>query len=341
MLTVGLDVHQRMTVACVLDEHGKPLRTDTVRGGWEKVVEFVRDLKGQTQVCFEASVGYGPLHDGLIKVAQRVVVAHPGQVRLIFRSKQKHDRADAKKLATLLFLDQVPPVHVPSADIRGWRSLIEHRRRLIDRRTKTKNGLRAALRSAGLRPVKAGHWLWTRAGLSWLASVDLPSDAECCRRDVLLAELDHFERLTDLVTDRLDKLAKGHPGIALLMTIPGVGPRTAEAVVAYIDDPGRFARVRSIGSYFGLVPKQDQSGGRNRLGRITKNGSATVRRLLVEAAWSACRWCSQAKAFVERVTGGDPGRRKIATVALAHKLVRMMLAMLRTGEACRWCKASS
>ena len=85
---------------------------------------------------------------------------------MIFRSRQKHDRADAKKLATLLFLDQVPPVHVPKADVRGWRSLIEHRRRLIDRRTKTKNGLPAALRAAGIRPVKPGHWLWTRAGLS-------------------------------------------------------------------------------------------------------------------------------------------------------------------------------
>lgn len=123
-------------------------------------------------------------------------------------------------------------------------------------------------------------------------------------------------------------------------TVPGVGPRTAEAIVAYIDDPQRFKKVRCVGSYFGLIPKQDQSAGKNRLGRITKTGPATARRLLVEAAWSASRWCEEAKSFVQRVSHGDPGRKKIATVALAHKLLRMMLSMLRTGETCRWARAT-
>lgn len=340
MLTVGLDVHQALTVACVLDEHGKEIETRTIRGGWESTVAWLAGLRERAQVCFEASIGYGPLHDGLSRIAERVVVAHPGQVRLIFRSKQKHDRADAKKLASLLFLDQVPPVHVPGVDVRGWRALIEHRRRLIDRRTKAKNGLRAAMRAAGLRPPRRGHWLWTRAGLAWAAAVELPSEPEACRRDVMLAELDHFERLIELVTDRLDRLARRHPGVTLLMTIPGVGPRTAEAIVAYIDDPRRFGRVRAIGGYFGLVPRQDQSAGRNHLGRITKSGPATARKLLVEAAWSAARWCEQARAFCARVMRGDPDRKKIAMVALAHKLLRMMLAMLRSGEACRWAEAA-
>jgi transposase len=336
MLTVGMDVHQQITVACVLDRFGKEVWTRTIRGGWSRAVEVLAGLDQPFQVCFEASCGYGPLHDALSKIARRVIVAHPGQVRLIFRSKQKHDRADARKLATLLYLRQVPPVHVPSADVRGWRALIEHRRRLIDRRTKSKNGLRAALRSAGLRPPRGGHWAWTKQGVTWLAHLELPSEPEAWRRDMLLAELEHFELQTRRATQQLDRLARRHPGVTLLMTIPGVGPRTAEAIVAYIDDPSRFARIHSIGSYFGLVPCQDQSAGRNHLGRITKNGPATVRRLLIEAAWSSMRWCSQAKAYCERIMRGDRRRRKIAVVALAHKLLRMMLAMLRTGEVCRW-----
>ena len=284
MLTVGLDVHQRSSSICILDAHGKPVTSKAVRGGWEKLVVTLRKLNEPFQVCFEASCGYGPLHDALAKIAQRVVVAHPGHLRLIFRSKHKHDRADAKKLATLLFLDQVPPVYVPSVDVRGWRALIEHRRRLIDRRTKTKNGLRAALRAAGIRPTRPGGWLWTRSGLDWIGSVTFPSEPECFRREVLLPELSHYELQIQRVTDQLNRLAQRHPGVHLLMTIPGVGPRTAEAVVAYIDDPSRFHKIRSIGSYFGLVPSQDQSGNRNHLGRITKTGPATVRRLLIEAA---------------------------------------------------------
>ena len=120
-----------------------------------------------------------------------------------------------------------------------------------------------------------------------MGQVELPSEPEAFRRDVLLAELDHFQHQIHRVTERLDRLANEHPGVSLLMTIPGVRPRTAEAVVAYIDDPHRFARVRSIGNYFGLTPSQDQSGDRHHIGRITKDGPATVRRLLIEAAWSA------------------------------------------------------
>jgi len=336
MLTVGLDVHQRSCAICVLDQAGRQVTATTIRGDWQAVIGRLRKLDEAFQVCFEASCGYGPLHDALSRIARRVVVAHPGHLRLIFRSKHKHDRADAKKLATLLFLDQVPPVHVPSVDVRGWRALIEHRRRLIDRRTKAKNGLRAAFRAAGIRPTRGGHWLWTRAGLKWAAEADLPSEPECFRRDVLLAELDHFTQQVHLVTDRLDRLASRHPGVKLLMTIPGVGPRTAEAVVAYIDDPHRFGKLRSIGRYFGLVPSQDQSGSRNHLGHICKTGPATVRKLLVEAAWSSARWCKEAQQYRDRLMHEDPGRKKIAMVALAHKLLRMMLAMLRTGETCRW-----
>lgn len=336
MLTVGLDVHQRTSSFCVLGPYGKQVTTKTVRGGWERVVQTLKGLEEPFQVCFEASCGYGPLHDALARIARRVVVAHPGHLRLIFRSKHKHDRADAKKLATLLFLDQVPPVYVPSADVRGWRALIEHRRRRIDRRTKAKNGLRAAFRAAGISPTRGGHWLWTRAGLTWAAGADLPSEPEAFRRDVLLAELDHFMQQVRLVTDRLDRLAGRHPGVTLLMTIPGVGPRTAEAVVAYIDDPHRFGKLRSIGSYFGLVPSQDQSGSRNHLGRISKTGPPTVRKLLVEAAWSSARWCDEARQWRDRLMRDDPDRKKIAMVALAHKLLRMMLSMLQSGETCRW-----
>ena len=96
MLYIGLDIHWRMSMVCILDKNGKLVKFATIRGPWSQVI-----------------------------------VAHPGQLRLIFRSKKKNDRVDAKKLATLLFLDQVPQVHVPSVDVRSWRSTIEFRHRLV------------------------------------------------------------------------------------------------------------------------------------------------------------------------------------------------------------------
>ena len=119
------------------------------------------------------------------------------------------------------------------------------------------------------------------------------------------------------------------------MTIPGVGIRTAEAFVAYVDDIKRFARNRQVGSYFGLVPCQDSSAGKDRFGHITRDGPPTVRKLLCEALWCTLRHNPTVRAFFERVTNGDPYRKKIALVAVAHHLCRVMAAMLRTGEAWR------
>ena len=101
---------------------------------------------------------------------------------------------------------------------------------------------------------------------------------------------------------------------------------------AYIQTPHRFANSKRVGSYFGLVPSQDQSGSTNRLGRITRDGSATVRQLLAEAAWQAIRRSPTVKAFHARVKRDDPERNKIALVATAHYLARVMWAMLRDGS---------
>jgi transposase len=291
-----------------------------------------REVEGCYALCYEASCGYGALYDRLRRRAGRVVVAHPGQVRLIFRAKRKSDRVDARKLATLLYLDAVPPVWVPRLAVRSWRRLIETRRRLVAKRTRVKNGLRSLLRSHGLR---APRGLWSKKGLAWLQEVPWPTGSAALERDLLLSELSMFQEQVGRLTAELDRLGSHHPAVALLRTIPGVGPRTAEAVVAYIDDPDRFAHSGQVGAYFGLVPRQDQSAAANRLGHITKEGPASVRQLVVEASWQVIRRSATARARFERIAGGQKQRRKIALVAVGHWLLRCMYAMLRTGECWR------
>jgi transposase len=328
MDVVGLDVHLRTSSVHILDVHGKCIDRKTTRGHWTKMVEYLKSRGRPFVVCFEASCGYGAIYEQLNRIAARVVVAHPGRVRMIFRAKRKNDRLDAEKLATLLYLDAVPPVYVPGVYTRNWRALIGHRRRLIEKRTRCKNGIRTLLRGQGIQAVKG---LWTRRGRAWLGQLALPP---ACRwqRDSLVEELEHFDRQIRQVTAQLNGMHRDHPGVALLQTIPGVGPRTAEAVVAYIDDPSRFGRIKQVGAYFGLVPRQDASGQVNRLGRITKDGPSLVRKLLVEASWQAIRRSAVARAFFDRIAGEVKDRRKVALVATAHWLLRCMLAMLRTGE---------
>ena len=162
-------------------------------------------------------------------MASRVVVAHPSQLRLIFRSKRKNDRVDAEKLAKLLFLDEVPPVYVPGLNVREWRDEIIFRGRMIANRTACKNRLRALLRTHGIEAPKS---LWSKPGLAWLAQLEPPSESSALRRDLLLEELAHHNARLKRVDKHLAAIAQHHPGVLLLRTIPGVGPRTAEAMVA-------------------------------------------------------------------------------------------------------------
>jgi transposase len=147
-----------------------------------------------------------------------------------------------------------------------------------------------------------------------------------------LTELD--ARLKKL-TRALNAYGAKQPGVVVLRSIPGVGPRTAEAVLAYLDDVHRFGRVKGVASYFGLIPCQDQSAGSNRLGHITRQGPGSVRKLLVEAAWQGIRHSPTIQSYFARIRGEDPDRRKIALVATAHYLVRVMFSLLRTGECWR------
>ena len=151
MYFIGLDVHLKHTTICVLDGNGRRFKQLKLRGPWTEIVGELKKLDGQIAVCYEASCDYGRIYELLEPICERVVVAHPGQLRLIFRSKRKNDRVDAETLATLLFLNEVPGVYVPSGEVRGWRQLIEYRTRVIDKRIRAKNSLRWLLRSLGLQ----------------------------------------------------------------------------------------------------------------------------------------------------------------------------------------------
>jgi transposase len=330
---VGVDVHQRRSSVCILDGHGKVVKEFNVKGNWSELLAQMSRVPRPFCVCYEASCGYGYLHEKFSAMAQSVQVAHPGQLRLIYRSKKKFDRIDAKKLSQLLFMDLVPQVHVPAPDVRAWRSLIVYRHRLMNRRVGVKNQLRSLLRGLGIS-APAGKRLWSGKGVRWLKEQAL-GELAALQRDMAAEELDDLNRKIRRVEKELNRIAQASPAVALLKTIPGVGIRTAEAVAAYIDDVRRFSRNKKIGSYFGLVPCQDASADRNRLGHITRDGPAVVRKFLCEAAWRGIRCSPTLRAYFDRVMRNDPDRKKIALVAAAHHLARIMGAMLRTGEVWR------
>lgn len=329
MQYIGLDAHKSQWTFCVLDENGKKVVTKTVHGEWPMLMKALETIERPFKICFEASCGAGFLHDQLKKIAVDVMVANPNKLALIYAAKRKNDRLDAERLAKLLYLELVPKVHIPKSEIRAWRSLIEYRRRLMGGRTMIKNRIRALLRGAGKSFTGS---LWTRAGLAWLSAEKFDQPIDAVHRDMLVSELTEANEKIRKVTKELDRMSEKNPNVKLVMTIPGVGIRTAEAFVAYIDEAKRFSKTKTIGSYLGLVPTQDQSCDKNHLGRITRQGPSVVRWLLTEAAWEGIRRSPQIRAFYERIRRNDPQRNKIAAVATAHYLARVMLAMMQSGE---------
>jgi len=338
MFHIGLDVHWKTTSVCILNENGQIVKEKEIKGYLNKTIEFLKVFckdKAPAQVVFEATGHYGFIHDSLksIKAVKRIVMAHPGHVRLIFRSKQKNDRMDAKKLAKLLYLDEVPAAYIPSVENRHWRELIEFRQALVSRVVRCKNTLRALLRRGGVAAPREFS-LWTIRGLAWLESLDL-DEASDFQRIIQVDELKMQMRHLSIITGKLDEMGKRNPGVSLLRTIPGIGPRIAEAVVAYVADPHRFGKTNSIGAYFGLIPSQNASAGKNRLGHITKQGPAAVRKLLCEGAWQVIRRCPDMSHKFEKVCHGRKDRRKIALVATARHLSCVMVSMLKSGEVYR------
>ena len=165
-----------------------------------------------------------------------------------------------------------------------------------------------------------------------------PTTAECAldelwrgELDLELAELDQLREHQHGDPPETDRRWRARTSACnCLQTIPGVGRKTAEVVVAYLDDPHRFRNARQVSSYAGLVPRRYQSGEMDRHGQIHKRGPRQLRSALVEAAWLMLRYNPWAKSVYERISGGQKTRRKKAIVAVARKLlVRCWVMLLR------------
>ena len=319
------------------NERQQIVRDDTDRGkrlDWLR--RTVETYGWRVHAVFEISGQAGFLYDELIEDVASLHVANPSKMTWIYRTAKKNDRIDARKMAVLLSIGELPEVYMPSKEVRQWRQTILHRRRIIQSVGQVKNRIRAALKSEGhTKPAHRGSW-WNRANRLWMVRLcEQPSDADSLWRltlQNLLDELTLLETQRDRVTDYLDGYLAGQSAAKLLMSVPGVGPRTAEAVLAYTDDIERFGNYKQYCSYFGITPKLDESGSCRRIGHISKHGPSVVRWLLCESSWKVIRYCPGLKAFYERVMGDQQGRKKIAIVAVMRKLLCIMRAMLLTGE---------
>jgi len=250
------------------------------------------------------------------------------------KSKKKTDKRDAKKLAMMYAYGGLPTVHMPTKAVRQKRSLVNYRQSIVKRVTQSKNVIRALLQTVDVKML-SGKNAWSQKGINYLSSMaksfDEIDNMEQIWRGELYTEIQILHGMTGklkVVTKKLDKLAQEDKKIALVQTIPGVGPRVAEAVVAIIDDPRRFKSAKHISSYAGLVPEKHDSGQTKRNGRITGHGSGMLRALLVQVSWLGLKnkWIRD---IYDRIRRGTKSRSKIAIVAVARHILVRCWAMLR------------
>src|SRR5215212_8537298 len=331
MKILALDLGKFKTVGCAYDGASGEHRfktSGTTRTGLAQLVIEVCNIAGW--VC-----------DLLRGMGVEVQVANTSEDAWRWRKvKKKNDRCDALKIAQLSAVNQVREVHIPNIEVRQWRALIAFRQQLVRRRGKVKNHIRDLLVSEG-QILPRGAKCWTQLGQAHLEA--LSKDFSELGMDELwrgqlkveLRQLQELQREIDQLEEKLDAIAKTEPRLALLRTIPGVGPRLSEAIVALLDQPGRFRKGREVSAYVGMVPKELDSGETVRRGRITKHGSRLVRSLLVEVAWAGLRYNPWVRETFARISGGKKSRKKIAIVAVGRRLLVRCWAMLRDGTSWR------
>ena len=239
--------------------------------------------------------------------------------------KQKTDRNDARLLLRLMREGTFPRIWIPSLENRDLRQLLWHRHRLVQMRTRISNQLQALAMNEGQAWKKK---LWSQQGRAELEKLALGPWASR-RRQELLDLLDRLHPTIEELTSAVEKEARKRPEVLRLMTHPGVGALTALAYVLILGTPERFRCGKQIGSYVGMIPSEDSSAGKQRLGHISKQGNSLLRFLLVEAAQAATRVSSE---WRRRYIHLAMRRHKsIAKVALGRKLAIRLYWMWRNG----------
>jgi transposase len=248
------------------------------------------------------------------------------RIRASVVRRQKTDIRDAEHILRLLIEGRFPKLWVPTMEERDVRQLLLHRHHLVRSRTQVKNQLQALALNQG---VQKKRQLWSVAGRELLQKLVLDPHT-AARRDEGLLRLDYLDGQIRQLNQRVAEEAGQRAGARLLMTHPGVGVQTALAFVLTIGPVERFANAKKVASYVGLIPAEYSSGGKQRLGRISKQGSPLLRFLLVEAAQSAARYDPELKRMYVRLC--LKRSRGQAKVAVARRLATKLYWMLRSGK---------
>src|SRR5437870_963498 len=311
---IGLDVHREFAEVAIWEE-GVVHSAGRVETTPEALRLFADSLCVEDEVALEATCNTHAIARLLERHVGRVVVSNPTKTRAIAEAKVKTDKVDAQVLAQLLAAGFLPSVWLADDETHALRRQVARRAHIVRQRTRLKNQVQSILHR-NLVPRCPAADLFGHKGRAWLGEQPLPAD-ECHAVEALVRQLDFHGQELGIIDAELGRVALASDDVKRLMTIPGVDATVALSIVAAVGDFGRFRSPEKLVSYLGLNPRVRQSGGQPAThGRITKQGRAHARGMLVEAAWAAAKtpgplvadWQAEAPARKEGVVAANGAR---------------------------------
>ena len=324
MSIIGCDVHTRYQVVAWMEESTGEIKVRRLEHAGEEVRSFYAQWPQGTVVGIEATFPALWFERVLAELGHELWVGDAARIRASEVRQQKTDARDAELLLDLLRTGRFPRIWVPSVEERDLRQLLVHRMKQVRARTQVKNQLHALAISQGV--CRKGK-LWSVKGRKELEGLTLlPLAAR--RRKELLEWLDRLDDQVRELDRAVEEAGRERPEVALLRTHPGVGMVVGLAFVLTVGPVERFPNRRKLVSYLGLNPRENSSGGRQRLGSISKQGNTMMRWLLVEAAQTAARLDPQLRRSYQRLKNKRVSG--VAKVAIARRLAIRLYWMLRT-----------
>jgi transposase len=324
MKIVGCDVHTRYQQVAMLDQETGELVERRLEHESGEARAFYASLEGPVRVGIEATGHTRWFERMLAEMGHELWIGDAAQIRASMVRKQKTDARDAAHLLELLLSGRFPRLWRPTLEERDLRQLVWHRQKLVWMRNAVGNQLHALAMGEGVCRKKK---LFSKKGRIELEGLKLDPWASR-RRQELLTMLDQLDASLKEFDQAVGEQAKQNPAAVLLMTHPGVGPVTSLAFVLTVGPVKRFERSKQVASYLGLNPREHSSGGRQRLGAISKQGNPMMRSLLVEAGHTAARLDPELRQDYQRLKLRRGSG--VAKVAIARKLAVRMYWMLRS-----------
>ncbi len=335
MKYLGMDVHSKATVWCLLDGDGEPVARGSVETNARALGHLACELSCEEEILAGQEVGTMSylVHDAFVAARVRVLSFNAYRLRMIASSRKKTDRRDAYWIAKALASGMYPPpVYIPTGEVRELRTLLSRRRMVHSDLNRWGYRARAYLRGSGQRVGPGASRV--KVSLERLSAAPQEGGAALteglglCHRQAASLALE-LKRIDEEIQARARQIEP----IRNLMTMPGVGVLVGTTIYAAVGDIGRFPDAKSLGAYAGLVPSVRNTGGNNSFGSITKEGSSALRTLLVQSAHTVMNACRSEGAKPLQAIGArvqtSRRRRKIAAVALARHILRIAFYILR------------